>query len=292
MKLSACTISFRHQLISLDEIATWAKTRAFHGVELWGVHALNLREFPHYNAQWLVEHNLKVSMISDYLPLGGDETVAIKKMATFCQLANFWGAKKIRSFAGDKASSKVSGDERKAWVGRLRKLCDIAAASGCYLVIETHPYTLADTLESTQSLISEVNHSHLKINFDVIHVWEAGDDPRAAFLSLAPNIEHMHLKNIRDHSLLDVFKPANVYAPAGMRDGMVGVFDGAFDFNDFLQFVIQQKRVDWQTLDVSLEWFGGDVLHTLDMDQQAIRALQGRFMMPERELSKPDAVAV
>lgn len=38
MKISLCTISFRHQLIDLKDIAFWARDTGFQGIELWGVH--------------------------------------------------------------------------------------------------------------------------------------------------------------------------------------------------------------------------------------------------------------
>ncbi|MBX2808862.1 MAG: sugar phosphate isomerase/epimerase [Cellvibrionaceae bacterium] len=280
MKLSVCTISFRHQLTSLEQIATWSHQHGFQGIELWGVHAKNLCDFPQYNPQWLNTKNLKVSMISDYLSLQGDEACAIKKMQDLCALAHFWQVKKIRTFAGDQASVSVNKQQRKKWVQRLQTLCTIAATQGVDLVVETHPNTLADTLESTLALLQEVNHSHLKINFDVIHLWEAGNDPQQAFSRLAPYIVHMHLKNISDHRLLHIFKPANVYAPAGNREAMVSLFEGAFDFQHFLRFVIQQQQLNWQLLDVSLEWFGEKVCYTLAKDKGAINALQGRYGVP------------
>ena len=287
MNMSLCTISFRHQLISLEQIVQWAAKHEFQGIELWGVHGKNLRDFPQYHRQWLTAKNLKVSMISDYLPLGGDEARAIEKMRELCQLARFWGAKKIRTFAGDQASATIRHSERSRWSERLKILCDIAAEYGLYLLVETHPDTLADTLTSTLRLLQEVNHAQLKINFDVIHLWEAGDNPQQAFTALAPYIMHMHFKNIRHPSLLENFNPANVYAPAGSRQGMVSVFEGAFDFSSFLHFVCQQTQVNWQVLDVSLEWFGDQVLDTLNKDRQQIKALTVEPLLAPTPLDKP-----
>ena len=42
MNLSVCTITFRHQLISIAEIAKWSVANGFQGIELWGAHATNL----------------------------------------------------------------------------------------------------------------------------------------------------------------------------------------------------------------------------------------------------------
>ena len=274
MKLSVCTISFRHQLISLKQIALWAQRNNFCGVELWGVHARNLGELPECNRDWLKSHNLKVSMLSDYLPLIGDKKIATDKTSHLCRLAQNWGAKKLRTFAFDRGSHLVTIEERKHIALRMRELCNIAEANGIYLVVETHPNTLADTLESTLQLLDEVNHPALRINFDVIHLWEAGDEPVQAFKALQNLIVHMHLKNVTARNLLEVFAPANVYAPAGRRDGMVNLFEGEFDFQQFLKSVLNNSQFPWQELDASLEWFGPNVMSTLEHDGREIAKLQ------------------
>ncbi|ARU54642.1 family 2 AP endonuclease [Oleiphilus messinensis] len=271
MKLNVCTISFRHHLISFEQIAHWAKRHHFNGIELWGVHAKNMDARMEYGKSWLSQQNLSVPMISDYLPLAGDADTAIAKATSLGILCEYWGAKKLRTFAGNRSSHLVSKEERSLWTTRLRKLCDVAREFGVYLVVETHPNTLADTLESTLQLIEEVNHPALRINFDVIHVWECGSDPVSALKALEPLVVHIHLKNITDKALLNVFNPGNVYAPAGDRSGMVKLFEGAFDFNGFLAHLKQHSSIPWQVLDASLEWFGADVCTTLEADCKLLR---------------------
>ena len=63
----------------MEEIANWAQQQQFDGIELWGIHAINLTDQPQLNAQWLKTYGLSVSMISDYLPLQGSLQQAIKK---------------------------------------------------------------------------------------------------------------------------------------------------------------------------------------------------------------------
>lgn len=266
VKPALCTISFRHHLISLPQIATWAAEHGFVGIELWGVHAHNLAGSPEYDVDWLRSYGLSVPMISDYLPVQGDKSPVLSKAKRLCRLAQYWGARKVRTFAGTKGSADVSSEERSSWVMRLRELCDVARGHGVELVVETHPSTLADTRASTLQLLEEIDHPALRLNFDVIHVWEAHADPAEVFGLFEPFIAHMHLKNVDSRSSLAVFAPANVYAPAGERAGMVELFAGAFDFEHFLRFVQRQFPVRWGTLDASLEWFGGDVLSTLERD--------------------------
>ncbi len=272
MKLSLCTISFRHQLISLEEIARWAMQHHFNGIELWGVHAKSLGQGSDYNREWLRERDLRVPMLSDYLPVGGDKSVAIDKASDLCALARRWGAQKIRTFAGNRASDEVNAEERLAWVRRLRDLCEVVESFGIRLIVETHPNTLADTLASTLQLIDEVDHPALKLNFDVIHVWEGGTEPIEAFRKLLPLVDHMHLKNVLSRDWLGVFSPQNVYAPSGERGGMTRLFDGAYDFETFLHTVKAEFPFVWNEMDASLEWFGSDVLLTLEQD--GLRLLQ------------------
>jgi len=270
VKTALCTISFRHQLISLAQIAAWAAEHGFAGIELWGVHARNLAGTPGYDADWLQGYGLSVPMISDYLPVQGDRQAALAKAKTLCRIAQYWRARKVRTFAGTRSSADVSSEERRAWVARLRDLCAVAEVHGVDLVVETHPNTLADTRASTVQLLEEVDHSALKLNFDVIHVWEGHTDPIEAFSALEPFIAHVHLKNIERRSLLGVFAPANVYAPAGDRGGMVALFAGEFDFAQFLRFVRKEFPLRWRTLDASLEWFGDSVLPTLEADARQL----------------------
>lgn len=274
MKTSLCSISFRHHLISLEQIASWAADRGFAGIELWGVHAHNLAASPEYDAEWLRGYGLSVPMISDYLPLQGDRSASLEKTERFCLLVQRWGARKLRTFAGHKASGEVKAEERRAWVLRMRELCGVVATHGIQLVVETHPNTLADTLASTLRLLEEVDHPALRLNFDVIHVWESLEDPMEVFGLLEPFVAHMHLKNVAERAALGVFAPANVYAPAGDRAGMVELFAGAFDFERFLGFVMNAFPVRWKALDSSLEWFGPNVFATLEGDRQALARLQ------------------
>lgn len=268
MELSVCTISFRHHLISLPEIAQWAAQNQFQALELWGVHALNLSDQPQFNARWLAAFDLRTSMISDYLPMDGDERIALNKMRTLCRLANRWQAGKIRTFAGKQSATAVDAPALAGMVRRLRRFCDLAADHGLQLLVETHPNTYADSTATTLDLLQRVQHPALKVNFDVLHIWEAGEDPASAWQALAPAVAHLHLKNIRHRQNLTVFSPDNVYSAAGTRAGMVPLFEGACDYTEFLTRLPQNISHS-----ASLEWFGGFVKRVLKNDRQLIQAL-------------------
>ena len=79
-----------------------------------------------------------------------------------------------------------------------------------YVLLETHPNTLTDTLPSTIELLEEVNHPNLKINLDFLHIWESGAYPIDSFHRLKPWTLHYHFKNISSADYLHVFEP-NMY---------------------------------------------------------------------------------
>lgn len=270
MKLSLCTISFRHHLQSIDQIAHYAQKNGFQGIEIWGVHAKNLAEDIHYGSEWLSSYNLETTMLSDYLPLDAPLPVLMTEMQRLCALAHRWGTKKIRTFAGTKGSADISRLERIELVSRMKMLCKMAEAEGQMLLVETHPNTLTDNPSSTLQLIEETDHSALRVNFDVLHIWESGVDPIFALKQLRPYISHFHFKNIQSRSQLGVFAPNNVYAAAGSREGMVSLFEGAVDYRMFLR-----EASNLMEMDASLEWFGPNVKDILTKDSKEImRVLQ------------------
>ena len=284
MKLSICTISFRHQLISIDQLVSWVRSNHFQAIELWGVHAMNLAEQPNYNKEWLAGYGLYTSKISDYLPLQGSELESYSKVQKLCLLAKHWGARKLRTFAGNQGSKNVNKEERMQMTVRLKKICQWTELHGITLIVETHPNTLADNIDSTLALIDQVAHPNLKINFDVLHVWESGANTIEAFETLKPFIQHFHLKNIRSSDFLHVFSPPNVYSASGSREGMVSIFDGEVDYQKFLTHLISNQStpngLNVRDMDASLEWFGDQCKETLNLDRYKIQRLEQHREIP------------
>ncbi len=274
MNLSICTISFRHQLISIEEIAQWAQANHFQGIELWGAHANNLTDQPRYDKQWLASYGLRATMLSDYLPLLVSENVLYHKVQHLCRLAKHWGASKIRTFAGGEGSLEYTEAQRDALFKRLQQVCDWLAPHDLNLVIETHPKTYADSVASTQAMFAHVNRDNLQLNFDVLHVWESGAEITRALEALLPHINHFHFKNISDARHLSVFAPENVYAAAGTRKGMVPIFEGAVEYQNFIEYLHQHHSAGIANADTSLEWFGNHAKQVLSRDRYLIQQLQ------------------
>ncbi|MEK7016983.1 sugar phosphate isomerase/epimerase family protein [Bacillus sp. FSL R9-9410] len=273
MKYSLCTISFRHQLISFTDIVQFAYENGFEGIELWGTHAQNLymqeRETTEREIDYLKDKNLEVTMISDYLDISllADFQKTMEKCEQLVTLANWFNTNKIRTFAGQKGSEDFSEQERKEYVKRIRMICDLFAQHNMYILLETHPNTLTDTLSSTVKLLEEVNHPYLKINLDFLHIWESGADPIDSFQRLKPWIQHYHFKNISSAEYLHVFEPNNVYAAAGSRIGMVPLFEGIVNYDEIIREVRDTDHF------ASLEWFGHNAK---DILKEEMRALTNR----------------
>ena len=213
-------------------------------------------------------------MISDYLPLYSSEQNLFDATQHLSRLCHQWGCQKIRTFSGAKASAETTGQERNHLFSRLQQICDWLSEYQLNLVIETHPNTFADSPESTEQLLEEVNRDNLKINFDVVHVWESKADVITALERLAPHIQHFHLKNVRSEEQLPIFTPSNVYAAAGTREGMVPLFDGAVDYAMFFHTLFSRPELNLASIDASLEWFGNQWQAVLQHDRCLIQQLE------------------
>lgn len=104
MNVSICTISFRHTLVSIDQLADWAKAHNVDGIELWAPHARHLLANPSYNGGWLREYGLNVPMVSDYFPLYEEWSTLIEAAKQASLLLARWNTNHIRTFAGAKGS--------------------------------------------------------------------------------------------------------------------------------------------------------------------------------------------
>ncbi|MGG4445959.1 sugar phosphate isomerase/epimerase family protein [Brevibacillus porteri] len=256
MKLSLCTITFRHQLISFAEIVRFAHRHHFEGIELWGIHAQDLYDHDRIEMEEqlgiLRDQGMCISMLSDYLDITTSSGFhrTLEKAKRLISLAKLLNVKQIRTFAGQKASKEVGSEERARYVHHLYILCQMCQEHGIQLLVETHPNTLTDSMSSTLALLQEVNHSALKVNLDFLHVWESGADPIDAYNQLKPWVAHYHLKNISSSNHLSVFAPHNVYAPNGDREGMVPLGEGAVDYGPILEKIADTDYFG------SIEWFG------------------------------------
>lgn len=255
MRINACSVAFRHLDVTARGLADYTMTSGFDGLEIWLPHARALAQ------DWArLARRPRVPMLAAYLPLGSGLDMA--EAAEVCALTRHWGAGRLRLFAGDVGSHCDAG-RRAAIIADLRRAADAAEAHGLRIAVEIHPDTLADSPDAALDLLGQVDHPALGLNFDVLHVWEAGADPVAALARLRGHILHHHLKTVTDRRALTVFDSANIHDPNGTRNGICPLFDGALDYAAILDALPDGA-------DCSLEWFGADPAAVMARDRARI----------------------
>ncbi|MFN3278745.1 MAG: sugar phosphate isomerase/epimerase family protein [Paracoccus hibiscisoli] len=261
MRVHAASVAFRHQQVTAAGLADYVARHGFDGLEIWAPHAQALR------AAWAaLDRRPRVPMLAGYLPVG-TPAFDIAQARALVDLTGQWRAPCLRLFAGAIGAAQADADQRRAIAADLRRVADLAQALGLRLAIETHPGTLADSPATAQTLLDALDHPAIGLNFDVLHIWEAGADPLAALHRLRPHVLHLHLKSVTDRAALSVFAPANVHDPAGRRRGMCPLLQGAPDYRRFLTGIPSG-------LEGSLEWFGPDPAARMAADLVGIRTCQ------------------
>ncbi|WP_265500761.1 sugar phosphate isomerase/epimerase family protein [Paracoccus beibuensis] len=260
MRINACSVAFRHLDVTAADLARYVDREGFDGLEIWSPHARALLR------HWQVlDQRPRVPMLAGYLPLGMPDFDPAEARA-LVELTAAWAAPRLRLFAGGIGSREADAAQHRAILDDLRRVADMAADHGLRVAVEMHPGTLADSVPATEGLLAALDHAAVGINFDVLHVWEGGADPLAAFTRLAPDVLHFHLKNVTGRDRLSVFEPQNVHDPKGGRDGMCPLFGGVLDYARILGALPPQA-------DGSLEWFGPRPAGTMRADLAQIRAL-------------------
>lgn len=112
--------------------------------------------------------------------------------------ASILGASIFKIFAGNIPSASV---DKKLWnlsVDRIKNLANKLANYGMQLSIETHPYTLFDSKETTLQIMSELyNIDNIGICYQPYDN-QTAEEAMATFTEMLPNIIHIHLQNLPD----------------------------------------------------------------------------------------------
>ena len=257
MRVHACSVAFRHLRVTAADLAGYSRREGFDGIEIWAPHARALR------ADWrALPRRPDVPMLAGYLPFGTDAFRPDEARALVA-LTRDWGARRLRLFAGGVGHAAADAALRARIAGDLRRTADMAAAAGVIVAVETHPRTLADGLAPLRALLDALDHPAVGVNLDVLHVWESGACPLDALRALGGRVVHAHLKNVTAPDRLEVFRPDNIHDPAGTRDGICPLMEGAVDYATILPHL--------RGLDVSLEWFGPKIAARMAFDLRAIR---------------------
>ncbi len=200
MILSCCSIAFRDEPIE-DVVKRYAEI-GYDAVEILGRQIENNSEQSLRDLRKLADdRGIKLLVVSPYFILTRNRQHFDESMKTAewsVNTAHILGATKIRTFtdvAGDGIGSDAATSEH--WdqaVEGLQRIC--AMDRQIEFVVETHPHTLADQVDSIEQLFSRVNQPNLKLNFQPTAPTIAHGLNRA-FDRLKDLITHMHLHQLK-----------------------------------------------------------------------------------------------
>jgi len=202
--LGFCSIAYRNE--PLEQIIPRLAKIGYDGIEVFFQHVQDRDAASLASLRRLADDNgIALFTVSPYFAFTRgqkeyDDSIETAKKAV--AVAQALGVKKIRTFVDVANTGLASANATSAlWEQAMRGLRTITALDrDLEFVVETHEYTLADTVPTTQRLMKETDAPNLKINF------QANEEFRkfgvnAAFDALQPWISHMHVAQITpDHA--------------------------------------------------------------------------------------------
>lgn len=258
MKTSFCSVAFRNETYSITDICSFIDSVGYDAVEVWGNHLPEDADGLAGLAEHLRLLGMRVSMISPYFDLTGDEGArekSLQRLNHLLEAAGVLGSPLIRVFTGLVGSAEATADQWQAAARCLRAMGERSRERGIRLALETHPRTLVDCVPSAQRLLALVDHPAVGLNLDIYHMWEIHGDAVWVLELLAPHVMHVHAKNARlsedqrrqaNHPLLHD-KQAR-----GRFPGVTSLAEGDMKYQLFLES-LQRRRLNGY---VSVEWFG------------------------------------
>ena len=138
----------------------------------------------------------------DYDPRDPDYRRRMKeRVQHLAELARNLNSQNVRvySFKRPPQSSVVTDADYASNAAFLSELADIAAKSGRTLVIENEPPNLSATCKEMGDLMRRSGHPALRINWDIVNGWTAGEIPWKGdvFNAIAGYVAHVHIKGAR-----------------------------------------------------------------------------------------------
>ena len=274
MKTSLCSIAFRNEPRDIGDIVHLAADVGYDSVEVWGNHLDSEAHIRRLEAA-VDRTGLSVAMLSPYFDLTGSRRALEESLAaaeSWATLARRLGSPLIRAFTGVVGSDQATPEQRRSCIEGLRRMCDLAQGQGVCLALETHPKTLVDTVPATLRLLDEVGHSHLVVNLDIYHAFEAQGDAVEALRLLYPHVAHVHAKNALlshgqrspdNHPLLHDRQAKQAIT------GVTSLADGDMPYAPFLR---ELERLGFPGA-VSVEWFGKDPALAAEIELDYLRSV-------------------
>ncbi len=256
-------MAFREHL--LPEVFDLTQDLGYTQLEIWERHLFETpsTDWPHI-VQDLAVRGLSAPVVSPFLSFtrGAERLLKSQQAAAKAiEIAALLGSSRFRVFTDvgpDGLSSAAAAPEDwRVAVAEISRLC--RQNPQLLFVLETHPWTLADTVASTERLLHEVAQPNFKINFQPIQTF-LDDGLDDVLERLWPAIAHMHWHQM---------KP----------DGGLGYLHepGQVDFEKLAAFLMGH---DYEGT-ISIEYCWPDA--NLDMMRTDTRFLEGIFSGTKRE---------
>ncbi|HUW82355.1 MAG TPA: sugar phosphate isomerase/epimerase [Phycisphaerae bacterium] len=160
-------------------------------------------------AEAIASRNLRVGCVASWgvNPMSGDYDPAEplyrqamrERTAHLAQLAELLEAPSVRVYSLKRPDDPVTEQHRADNAAFLYELAAICAERKRLLVIENEPPTLTATCAELGDLMRRPVHESLKINWDIVNGWRAGELPWAprVFDQIAGHVAHIHVKGAR-----------------------------------------------------------------------------------------------
>lgn len=161
-------------------------------IELWGRHLEGLSEAQvEALAGAIDETGQKVVVLSPYWDFSSsDEALerSLEDAGKYLRIKDVFGCRKIRVFTGAPASADATEENWERALNGLARLARMYDGTGVTFVIETHGDQLADTPESSQRLMEELDEPSVRLNYQ-----KMGGEPSDELDLLYPWVSHVHV---------------------------------------------------------------------------------------------------
>lgn len=164
-------------------------------IELWGRHLEGLSEAQvEALAGAIEETGQKVVVLAPYWDFSSsDEAVerSIEDAGKYLRIKDVFDCSKIRVFTGAPASADATEENWERALNGLARLARMYDGTGVTFVVETHGDQLADTPETCQRLMGELDEPSIRVNYQKML-----GDPSDELDMLYPWVAHVHVSPV------------------------------------------------------------------------------------------------
>lgn len=153
--------------------------------------------------------------------------------------------------------------DRDGIVDRLRDYAELGEKEEIVIAAEAHCGAAVDRSVRALEVIQNVDSPHLRLHFDIVHFFLAGDSIEACVRDLAPITGHTHITDTQRH------------ADGSFDFHVLG--DGELDATAYVRAMAQAGWDDYITLEVSARVWSREGFDTADTARRSYTALGHAF---------------